>query len=1281
MAYAVKYLFRFESLNHTTREIRVLQDGYSGSVIQRALGRNPVLKKQQNGPIHGTSLEIYAQCDVDREFIEFYTSDPKEYRVDVYAGNTMLWQGWISPELYSEPDIAPPYDVQVVATDGVGELKLYDFAAQGTVSLRALLTYLLGKTGLSTDVFLVSSLKAGSAGAGALLDMEANFDYLVGKTCYEALSYLLTTLHATITWWGGHWLLVRENNVTFTSGKVRYFNVAGNSALLANSVQALGRMYQDAVWPVGQLSTVIDPAKNKVVVQAPWHPVTALQNSDMTADANWNKSGVTYDSAKGAYFFARDVITPGELAQSVAFGGLRVPMRMTLSGCGTSETGSGFTGTGNGWVGLVLKFQDGDGNVYYLGVDGDGNRRWELYDSGRIPRAFEQDLLSVDTDRENADHIELDIPALAVDGGFPSGTLTVGIWGGAVYVFSAHLDVILNKGYQDVMHIDNGARGEGDDTEIAFGRVTSDVAYYQAFVQGILLNNGALITAFSDANFTTGTDYLSFISRDYARSVALPRARVEGTVSLEPSVQLPPLVFTKGGLDYWLETWSWNLYEDELQISARTLPTATLTVESETITEAGGTASTGSADGGATQVPSSGVNYFEPGTVSGLIQLKSDYNYLGPRKGLIFGRNSSEDVNVDLEVVNIAPQGETPRYAFHSRLPFFSDGFVSGNGLSSGGGASGIDALAMWKLLTNDQTLSTYDDNTKIAGAHIPDMATAYGYLKQADINPILALIPAQASSTNQLADKAFVNSSIATATATYRGNYNEYSDLGLQPSATHAQIATALASEISGADANDYCFVEIPTSASTPTEIARTERYKYNGTGWEYEYTLNNSGFTAVQWAAINSGITSGKVGTYDTIAGYFSGGKILSSALPAMYIGQTPVRFTSATQDLTGIGNITMSGNITLPNGNAILAASTSAMLAVTSNGTGFYLGPGYEISANYLLRSGNIDLKHRKYTAASTYNDHIIWDASNAYISSNAVTIGSNTIGTDSSPIEHSTFNRRFKRFEGSSAAGGYDLDTLLAGGGITSQYSSVSYWANGPSGMSYGGAVQIVPTDSANNLLAMQFAWDVDHTNAKTGKLWWRDRNNSGGTPGWGEWHLLYDSANANLSTIDWACKDLNSAGKVNVGAPSSTSATVNVAGTIWASTGIFSDGYVSGGGLSSSSDARLKEHVKDFNYSAELLMSLKPREWDWNDRTPLEGHSAGFIAQEVEQHLPYAVTERAYKMLTYDIFHALEVSGLQDHESHIQDHETRIRALENENKELKKRLEKYELGRN
>ena len=129
------------------------------------------------------------------------------------------------------------------------------------------------------------------------------------------------------------------------------------------------------------------------------------------------------------------------------------------------------------------------------------------------------------------------------------------------------------------------------------------------------------------------------------------------------------------------------------------------------------------------------------------------------------------------------------------------------------------------------------------------------------DIDAINAKIPADASSQNKLASEQYVNSSVATNTATFKGSYNLVSDLSLSTSATREQIATALSGAISQADNNDYCFVQIPTADATPTEIARVERYKFNGTAWAFEYALNNSGFTSAQWNALNSGITSGLV------------------------------------------------------------------------------------------------------------------------------------------------------------------------------------------------------------------------------------------------------------------------------------------------------------------------------------------------------------------------------------------------------------------------------------
>lgn len=157
--------------------------------------------------------------------------------------------------------------------------------------------------------------------------------------------------------------------------------------------------------------------------------------------------------------------------------------------------------------------------------------------------------------------------------------------------------------------------------------------------------------------------------------------------------------------------------------------------------------------------------------------------------------------------------------------------------------------------LTFDSTPTENSTNPVTSGG----VYAADALLQQA-IEAILLLIPSAATALNQLADKAFVNSSISTATATFRGTYNSVTDLHLTVDATHAQIEAALATAIATADNNDYCFVQIPVSSSS-TDIAKTERYKYNGTAWVFEYELNTSGFTAAQWAAINSGITDALV------------------------------------------------------------------------------------------------------------------------------------------------------------------------------------------------------------------------------------------------------------------------------------------------------------------------------------------------------------------------------------------------------------------------------------
>ena len=124
-----------------------------------------------------------------------------------------------------------------------------------------------------------------------------------------------------------------------------------------------------------------------------------------------------------------------------------------------------------------------------------------------------------------------------------------------------------------------------------------------------------------------------------------------------------------------------------------------------------------------------------------------------------------------------------------------------------------------------------------------------------ADIADINKKISTQASETNKLADKDFVNSSINNVAAFYitaDSNGNAFE--------TYAQLSTATVfysgGQVRTPTRNDYCVVR-----SDENHDNATTRYIYQGSQWEFQYIVNETSLTAEQLAAINSGITSALV------------------------------------------------------------------------------------------------------------------------------------------------------------------------------------------------------------------------------------------------------------------------------------------------------------------------------------------------------------------------------------------------------------------------------------
>lgn len=155
-----------------------------------------------------------------------------------------------------------------------------------------------------------------------------------------------------------------------------------------------------------------------------------------------------------------------------------------------------------------------------------------------------------------------------------------------------------------------------------------------------------------------------------------------------------------------------------------------------------------------------------------------------------------------------------------------------------------IYAKSGGKPTTEEKLTTTFKMNGKIESVR-EIIKFLQGFSDSDKLSDIIGLIngkiPAEASASNQLADKAYVNTGFATNSATHRGTYNLVSDLNLTTSATREQISAALATAIATADNNDYCYVQIPTADATPTEIADVDRWKFNGTSWAFEYSLTN--------------------------------------------------------------------------------------------------------------------------------------------------------------------------------------------------------------------------------------------------------------------------------------------------------------------------------------------------------------------------------------------------------------------------------------------------------
>ena len=227
--------------------------------------------------------------------------------------------------------------------------------------------------------------------------------------------------------------------------------------------------------------------------------------------------------------------------------------------------------------------------------------------------------------------------------------------------------------------------------------------------------------------------------------------------------------------------------------------------------------------------------------------VQSDWDESNPESpAYILNKPDLNDYATDEELQAVEEQiPNVPEWAMQPQKPSYTPqdiGAASASQLTAEQTARQQADTALQNNITAEQTARENADTT-LQGNITAEQQRAQAAEQQnaSDIDAIEAKIPSAASATNKLADKAFVNSSINSNTATFKGTFNSLAEL----------------QAVTGATNNDYGFViEYDEQGNE-----YYDRYKYNGSAWVFEYKIESTPFTAAQWAAIQSGITSGDV------------------------------------------------------------------------------------------------------------------------------------------------------------------------------------------------------------------------------------------------------------------------------------------------------------------------------------------------------------------------------------------------------------------------------------
>ena len=256
MSYALRYWGEFGDYFGNLFRVEIEERYYSGDSDEMLFAGNQPAVLSYPGdefdvfrPLYGSQLTLSLISQVDFEYISLHTADARRFRVTVKKAGVVFWKGWIIPDLFSEPYVAPPYIVQITARCGLGELEnvpvpdsIMSYVDGGTpaakqfVNLYSIVTHALRSLDLGLNIHeAVNIYNAERPTApvnidSTLTDTYVDISQYSELSLYEMLSDILRVHEARMFQQDGAWWIVRLREYNQTM-RYRILAVDGSSVI------------------------------------------------------------------------------------------------------------------------------------------------------------------------------------------------------------------------------------------------------------------------------------------------------------------------------------------------------------------------------------------------------------------------------------------------------------------------------------------------------------------------------------------------------------------------------------------------------------------------------------------------------------------------------------------------------------------------------------------------------------------------------------------------------------------------------------------------------------------------------------------------------------------------------------------------------------------------------------------------------------------------------------------------------------------------------------------